>query len=77
MEWKHPGLPTKKKFKTQSSAGKVMLTVFLGLKRAYTGDYLEKGCSYEGKAVVHFQNSKKMFRCYLRKQQLKYCKKQS
>ena len=43
MEWKHPGLPVKKKFKTQPSAGKVMLTVFLGLKRAYTGRLPGKG----------------------------------
>jgi hypothetical protein len=28
MAWKHPGSPTKKKFKTQFSAGKVMPTVF-------------------------------------------------
>ena len=28
MEWKHPGSPAKKKFKTQPSAGKVMLTIF-------------------------------------------------
>ena len=27
MEWKHPGSPAKKKFKTQPSEGKVMLTV--------------------------------------------------
>jgi len=28
MEWKHPGSPVKKKFKSQPSAGKVMLTIF-------------------------------------------------
>ena len=28
MEWKHPQLPCKKKFKTKPSAGKLMLTVF-------------------------------------------------
>jgi len=26
MEWKHPGSPAKKKFKTEPSAGKLMLT---------------------------------------------------
>jgi hypothetical protein len=28
MEWKHLGSPVKKKFKSQPSAGKVMLTIF-------------------------------------------------
>jgi hypothetical protein len=28
MEWKHPQSPSKKKFKSRSSARKVMLTVF-------------------------------------------------
>jgi hypothetical protein len=41
MEWKHPGSPTKKKFKTQSPAGKVMLTVFWDSK----GPNLEEGCT--------------------------------
>jgi hypothetical protein len=45
MEWKHPGSPTKKKFKTQSSAGKVMLTVFWDSKGPIREDYLEKGCT--------------------------------
>jgi hypothetical protein len=44
MEWKHRGLPTKKKFKTQSSAGKMMLTVFWDSKGPILEDYLEKGC---------------------------------
>ena len=43
MEWKHPGSPEKKKFKTQPSAGKVMLTVFWDLKGSILEDYLEKG----------------------------------
>ena len=28
MEWKNPSSPANKKFKTQASAGKVMLTIF-------------------------------------------------
>ena len=28
MEWKHPTLPIKNKFKSQPSAGKVMFTLF-------------------------------------------------
>jgi hypothetical protein len=43
MEWKHLGSPTKNKFKTQSSAGKVMLTVFWDSKGPILEDYLEKG----------------------------------
>jgi len=43
MEWKHPGSPRTKKFKTQSSAGKVMLTVFWDSKGPIMEDYLEKG----------------------------------
>ena len=43
MEWKHPGSPAKKKFKTQPSAGKVMLTVFWDSKGPILEDYLEKG----------------------------------
>jgi histone-lysine N-methyltransferase SETMAR len=45
MEWKHPGSPTKKKFNTQSSAGKLMLTVFWDSKGPIQEDYLEKGCT--------------------------------
>jgi hypothetical protein len=43
MEWKHPGSPTKKKFKIQSSGGNVMLTVFWDSKGPILEDYLEKG----------------------------------
>ena len=43
MEWKHTGSPMKKKFKAQPSARNVMLTVFLGLKRAHTGRPPGKG----------------------------------
>ena len=43
MEWKHPVSPAKKKFKTQPSAGKVMLTVLWDSKGPILEDYLEKG----------------------------------
>ena len=43
MEWKHPGSPAKKKFKTQPSAGKVMLTLFWDSKGPVLEDNLEKG----------------------------------
>jgi hypothetical protein len=45
MECKHPGSPTKKKFKTQSSPGKGVLTVFWDLKGPILENYLEKGCT--------------------------------
>ncbi|XP_045132250.1 histone-lysine N-methyltransferase SETMAR-like [Portunus trituberculatus] len=35
MEWKHPGSPATKKFKTQASARKVMLTLFWDSKDLY------------------------------------------
>jgi hypothetical protein len=37
IEWKHSTSPTKKKFKTQPSLGRVMLTLFLGRTRANFG----------------------------------------
>ena len=43
MEWKHLGSPVKKKFKTQPSTGKVMLTVFWDSEGPILEDYLEKG----------------------------------
>ena len=33
MQWKHKGSRTPKKFRVQQSAGKIMATVFLGLRR--------------------------------------------
>ena len=45
MEWKHPGSPVKKKFKTRASAGKVMLTLFWDQKGPILEDYLEQGCT--------------------------------
>ena len=45
MEWKHPESPTKKKFKTQCSAGKVMFTIFWDSEGAILENFLEKGCT--------------------------------
>ena len=42
MEYRHKESPQPKKFKTQASAGKVMLTVFWNLERAVLADFLEK-----------------------------------
>ncbi|XP_029637966.1 uncharacterized protein LOC115213170 [Octopus sinensis] len=44
-EWKSPGSPAAKKFKTQSPAGKVMLTLFGNSKGPLLEDYLVKGCT--------------------------------
>ena len=41
MEWKHPSSPVKKKFKTQPSAGKVMLTTFWSSQGPIFCDYLQ------------------------------------
>ena len=43
LEWKHPSSPVKKKFKSQLSAGKVMLTIFWDSKGPILEDFLEKG----------------------------------
>ena len=43
MGWKHPGSPAKKKFKTEPSSVKVMLTIFWYSKGPILEDYLEKG----------------------------------
>ncbi|XP_029640514.2 uncharacterized protein LOC115215491 [Octopus sinensis] len=43
MEWKHPGSPTTKIFKTQSFAGRVMLRLFLDSKGSVLEDHLERG----------------------------------
>jgi len=42
MEYRHKETPQPKKFKTQASAGKVMLTVFWNLERVALADFLEK-----------------------------------
>lgn len=41
-EWKHTSSPVRKKFKTQASAGKVMLTVFWDAEGPVFCDYLEE-----------------------------------
>lgn len=43
MEWKHPRSPVRKKFKSQPSAGKLMLTIFWDSKGPLLEHYLEKG----------------------------------
>jgi hypothetical protein len=43
MEWRHVNSPSKKKFKTLPSAGKVMCTVFWDRKGVILLDFLEPG----------------------------------
>jgi hypothetical protein len=43
MEWKHPQSPTKKKFKSQPSTGKLILTVFWDSQGPVLKHYLERG----------------------------------
>ena len=48
MQWKRPGSPPPKKFRTQPSAGKVMATVFLDSKGIILIDYKPAGTSITG-----------------------------
>jgi len=45
MEWKHLGSPVKKKFKSQPSAGKVLLTIFWDSQGVILEHYLEWGAT--------------------------------
>jgi len=42
MEYHHKESPQPKKFKTQASAGKVMVTVFWNSEHVVLADFLEK-----------------------------------
>ena len=48
MQWKHPGSPPPKKFKTQPSADKVMATVFWDSKGVQMVNYKPAGISITG-----------------------------
>lgn len=43
MEYRHPGSPTRRKFKTQASMGKLMATVFWDVSGVIHVDFLEPG----------------------------------
>ena len=45
MEWKYPGSPVKKKFESQPSAGKVLLTIFWDSQGVILEQYLERGAT--------------------------------
>ena len=44
-EYRRPHSPVVKKFKTQPSAKKILLTLFWDARRVYVTDYLERGAS--------------------------------
>ena len=48
MQWKHPGSPPPKKFRTQPSASKVMASVFWDSKGIILIDYKPTGTSITG-----------------------------
>jgi len=43
MQWKHPSSLANKKFKTQASAGKIMLTIFRDVSGSLLLHFQEKG----------------------------------
>jgi hypothetical protein len=43
MAWKHPTSPVAKKFRSQPSAGKIMLTVFCDMEGVIFGSFHSKG----------------------------------
>ena len=48
MQWKHPSSPANKKFKTQVSAGKVMLTIFWDVNGPILVHFQEEGQTVTG-----------------------------
>ena len=52
LEWHHSHSPAKKKFKTQTSAGKVMCTVFWDRKGVILLDFLEPGATVNSDRYV-------------------------
>ena len=59
MQWKHPGSPPPKKFRTHPSAGKVMATVFWDSKGIILIDYKPAGTSVTGE---YYANVNKQLR---------------
>jgi len=48
MQWKHPSSPANKKFQTQASAGKFMLTIFWDVNRHILVHFQVKGQTVTG-----------------------------
>jgi histone-lysine N-methyltransferase SETMAR len=52
MEWRHDTSPRPKKFKTQASAGKVMVTVFWDIRGVVLVDFLAKGSTINSEQYI-------------------------
>ena len=52
MDWHHPQLPRKKKFKTTPSAGKVMVTVFWDTDGVILVDVMARGETVNSDAYI-------------------------
>jgi len=48
MQWRHASFPPPRKFKTQPSAGKIMVTIFLDSKGVLLIDYLPDKTTING-----------------------------
>jgi hypothetical protein len=65
MEWQHPQLPRKKKFKTAPSAGKVMV-VFWDCDGVILVDVMPRGATINSEAYISTLN--KLKKCFRRVQ---------
>ena len=52
IEYRHKESPQPKKFKTQASAGKVMLTVFWNLEHVVLADFIEKETTINSQCYI-------------------------
>jgi len=57
MEYRHTESPQPKKFKTQASTGKVMLTVFWNSEDVVLGDFLEKETTLNSQSYIETLNA--------------------
>ena len=53
MEWHHPTSPRSKKFKSQQSAGKVMVTVFWDSVGVIRVDFMSKGATINSDVYIN------------------------
>jgi histone-lysine N-methyltransferase SETMAR len=56
MEYWHKESPQPKKFKTQASAGKVMLTAFWDVNGVIIADFMERGTTINSERYIEFLN---------------------
>jgi hypothetical protein len=60
MEWHHQSLPCKKKFKVQTSMGKVMASIFWDSKGILLVEFLERGTTINSEQYTHIKEVKTM-----------------